>query len=457
MVAVSILARRFHGAWAGLFAVAALLGASRTMSFGGKVMVETFLSLWILLALALASFLLAYPSRKLGVALGLTTGLAFLTKSTAGLLLLGALVAFFWRVLANESDRTSRLRALGWATLTCLAVSAPWYVHNGVSAFQFAVYSSQYNLVAEGQASVPSVGNRLIRILADLPGGWPLLAPLAIWGCSMFRGATRTTWPRALALHSPHTGPPLAGGDSPTVHFRKLTVVATITATAILMVPPYFDTRFLLPVWPALAVVLGGGLATGFAKLTRGLRFVYGAALASSVLFSAIRLVSEPVSTTCWNASTLIDQLAGRLGVSNLANVGNIEGWNVCKTGLINELRKNPDDCFVLHDLSAETPEGLKSRLRRFDAVAVLDPSAFPPGYLTAAPGLNRAYPIITAIVQADPELARVEGLPREGLPPMVIYRRHLHHEPLIRESLVAGRATTPDERRRLSSLATRN
>ena len=46
--------------------------------------------------------------------------------------------------------------------------------------------------------------------------------------------------------------------------------------------------------------------------------------------------------------------------MASLANVGNIADWNVCKTGLINELRDNPNDCFVLHDLSAESAEGLR-------------------------------------------------------------------------------------------------
>jgi hypothetical protein len=139
---------------------------------------------------------------------------------------------------------------------------------------------------------------------------------------------------------------------------------------------------------------------------------------------AAIAAVGEPVSTTCWAARDLIDQLVNRYSIANLANVGNIEGWNVCKTGLINELRENPDDCFVLHDLSAESAEGLRRRLPRFDAVAVLEPSAFPPEFLTAAPGLNRAHPLISEIIQADPALVRLKGLPVEGLPALAIYIR---------------------------------
>ncbi len=73
--------------------------------------------------------------------------------------------------------------------------------------------------------------------------------------------------------------------------------------------------------------------------------------------------------------------------MTTLANVGNIADWNVCKTGLINELRDQAGNCFVLHDLSAESAEGWHARLARFDAVVVLEPEAFPAGFLSCRAG----------------------------------------------------------------------
>ena len=123
-------------------------------------------------------------------------------------------------------------------------------------------------------------------------------------------------------------------------HFRIMTAASLTGATVVLMVPSYFDTRFLLPLWPAVSVALGGPIA----RLVAGLGFVpralAGAALAASVSISAIGLAREPVAPTHWSAARLIDQLVSRHGVSSLATVGNIETWNVCKTGLINELRR---------------------------------------------------------------------------------------------------------------------
>ena len=108
------LARRHYGSAAGLIALTLLLASPRVLSFGGKVMVETFLSVWILLVLALASLLVGSPRRRTGIALGLATGLALLTKLTAVLLLAGPLLPFLWWMFRPGTDRLMRTCA-HWA------------------------------------------------------------------------------------------------------------------------------------------------------------------------------------------------------------------------------------------------------------------------------------------------------------------------------------------------------
>ena len=154
------LARRFHGPAAGLLALAFLLASPRALSFGGKVMVETFLAFWVLLALGLASELAVWPRWTTGIALGLATGLALLTKLTAVLLLAGASVSFLWWMFRPGPDRSLRKRALGWAIVTCLAVAGPWYACNARAAVQFGTFSARYNLLAEGQSRIvpPGIG-----------------------------------------------------------------------------------------------------------------------------------------------------------------------------------------------------------------------------------------------------------------------------------------------------------
>ncbi len=146
--------------------------------------------------------------------------------------------------------------------------------------------------------------------------------------------------------------------------------------------------------------------------------------MAGCVTASFLALAREPASRTCWAAQGLIEALVDQHGARTLGNIGNTADWNVCKTGLINELRDHPESCFVLHELSAESAERLRDRLARLDAVVVLDPSAFPPGFLAALPGLNRATATAQALVGADPEMVRVQDLPHAGLPPLAVYVR---------------------------------
>ena len=431
------LARRLHGPAAGLLALAFLLASPRALSFGGKVMVETFLAFWVLLALGLASELAVWPRWTTGIALGLATGLALLTKLTAVLLLAGASVSFLWWMFRPGPDRSLRKRALGWAIVMCLAVAGPWYACNARVAVRFGTFSARYNLLAEGQSRIVSPRDRLGRILSDLPG-WPLIVMLGVvgFGISVRRGSNPTleTAERAALCSTP-------------ARFRVLVVASTLAAAGALMIPAYFDTRFLLPLWPSIAVALGGALARAFRGLTFRPRVAIGAALAASLAASIAGVVGEPASTTCWAARGLIDQIVSRYGVATLANVGNVADWNVCKTGLINELRDDPGNCFVLHDLSAESAEGLRTRLPRFDAVVVLETAAFPSGFLAAVPGLNRAYPSIFSTIEADSAWVRLDGLPLEGLPPLTIYgrrgERSRTHVMPSEVAQVGGRATS--------------
>jgi 4-amino-4-deoxy-L-arabinose transferase-like glycosyltransferase len=417
---VAFLARR-SGEWAGFFALAALVASPRALSFGGKVMVETFLGLWVLLALAFAGLLIIRPNRRIGVALGTVTGLALLTKLTAVMLLAGALIPFYLRIARREDARPARLRAVAWAMFVCLAVAGPWYARNAASSVRFAVFSSRFNLVAEGNPHVLGVGERLVKIAADLPG-WPMAMALGIVSLSASHRGRRWGAARAIALEDVEPALRL---------FRVLTCASTVVAAAVLLIPPYFDTRFLLPLWPALAVVVGGVVPRLIASTSNAWRTALGAGLAAGVAVSMFGALAEPLATTRWGLAGLIDQLVARHGVSSLANLGNIEEWNVCKTGLINELRRNPGDCFVLHDLSGETFEGLKARLPRFDAVVVLEPAAFPPGFLASAPGLNRGHSLVTERMLDDAGLTGAEDLPVADLPPMRVYvRRHGTAEP---------------------------
>jgi hypothetical protein len=295
-------------------------------------------------------------------------------------------------------------------------VAGPWYARNLLEALRFGISSSRFNLDVEGSREILTVPARLLVLLAELPG-WPLAVLLGAMGVYV-------------ALKK------LPGGESGAKcddarsrqglarRFRTMVLASTLVAAVVLMFPSHFDSRFLLPLWPALSVVSSEALAKAFRVQAPWQRYIAGSALAASFAAAAVGLSRERVSTTCWDAGRLIDELVARHGISNLANVGNTENWNVCKTGLINELRENPADCFVLHDLSAETAEGLRSRLGRFDAVVVLADTAIPDGYQKAWPTLNRGLNAIAGIIESDPELVVADRLPQKGVPPLKVFIR---------------------------------
>jgi hypothetical protein len=401
---VVAVARRRFGARVAPLAIACVAASPLALSYGAKVMVETFLALWTLLAFDAAAAVLERPTRGRALWLGTTLGLAAMTKLTVALFLpCPALLFLILYARRHPLDRTARDVAIG-IVVPLLVIAGPWFLRNGRSAVQFALFSSRYNLLAEGRTDVMPRSSRL-AVLGDRLLGWPLLATLPVVAATALgRRGRAGRWSPAAA------------------DFLALTAVGAASGAALLLVPAYFDPRFLLPVWPASAVGLGAWLRR-WADRVRGGTLLAHAALAAGLVASAGSLHREPATTTYWNARSLIDELVARHGVANLGNVGNCGDWNVCKTGLLNELRADPRDCFVLHDLSRDGPDVLSRRVGRFDAIVVLDPGYFPPGFLASAPGLNRAYDAIGRVIDQDRRFHKVETR-LTGLPPLSVYVR---------------------------------
>jgi 4-amino-4-deoxy-L-arabinose transferase-like glycosyltransferase len=123
VVAVGLLGRKVGGARTGL--VAALLAAvyPEMVATDGSVMSESLYALLLVTALVLAYRVLEQPTWKRGLALGLVIGLATLTRSESGLLLLIVAVPAAWRAPA-------RWRVIGAAVLGAAVLLVPWGVRN---------------------------------------------------------------------------------------------------------------------------------------------------------------------------------------------------------------------------------------------------------------------------------------------------------------------------------------
>jgi hypothetical protein len=414
LAGVVVTARWLAGPRAGVLALVCAMASPASLAFGGKVMVETFLSLWVLLIFALGCRLLANPSRLGGAALGAATGLALLTKLTTVLFVpILFLVLFVRATRGPQQGQTAR--SLAWCALVCAIVAGPWYAINGVAAIRFAEFSSKYNQVAEGTSDRIPVVERAALFAAELPG-WPLVATFA---CG-------SSFVALSGMHKTRRGElPPRECDYLGRWFSRLVWASAATAAVLLLIPVYFDVRFLLPIWPALAVDLGRRSASWRSPHgTLAPRVLFGSGLAAAIANAIFMVATAAPIATYWQTATLIDGLVNDYKIATLGNVGNCAEWNVCKTGLINELRDQPENCFVLHDLTKLPAAEAEKHLGQFDAIIVLGGSQMQQSQLRRAPGLNRSYSAIADTLSHDKRFVRFEPPAWAGLPQAVVYIR---------------------------------
>ena len=300
MVAVTSIGRWLRGPWGGLFALICLASSPLSLAFGGKVMVETYLALWVLLIYGLTAFYLTVPSRKSAAALGFVVGLALLTKLTIALFLPGPLIYGCVSAIRGRADVRLIGKRLMLTSLVCLAVAGPWYVKNARQAVKFAIFSSKYNEIATGRTDRVPIAQRMAGMAHDL-AGWPLITTIAVCtgGAAFFarKGARKrsTASVRESVAQQYFTGTAWIGAG---------------IAAVILLYPAYFDTRFLVPIWPVLAVAVGSRVGSLFILFPAVPRYLLGAGFVASIMFaSAAAVAREPLFPTYWNTTGLIDEV----------------------------------------------------------------------------------------------------------------------------------------------------
>ncbi len=267
--------------------------------------------------------------------------LALLTKLTTVLFLPGPLIYGCVRVTRRGENIKLHLKRLALCIAVCVAVAGPWYAKNAGPAVKFAFFSAKYNEVATGRERAPAI-RRAAEMTSDL-AGWPLAITVAASGLVV--SISGRMKPREVEKESDREM--LARAC-----FTRMAWLGAGIAAAVLLYPSYFDSRFLLPIWPVLAVAIGLTVHSHANRLAAIPKIALGVGFAGSLLLASLSVVREPLFATYWGTTGLIDELVNRYGVSNLVNVGNCAAWNVCKTGLMNELRTEPGSCFVLHDLT---------------------------------------------------------------------------------------------------------
>jgi 4-amino-4-deoxy-L-arabinose transferase-like glycosyltransferase len=148
IVAVALLARRIAGDRAALIAAAIAALYPIFITADGALMSESLYGLLVAVSLLAAYRLVEAPTPGRAVVLGVTLGLAALTRGEAILLLL--------LLLIPVARRPRGLRTAAIACVTALAVLTPWTVRNQIVFHQFVPIATDSG-TAIGGANCPPV------------------------------------------------------------------------------------------------------------------------------------------------------------------------------------------------------------------------------------------------------------------------------------------------------------
>jgi 4-amino-4-deoxy-L-arabinose transferase-like glycosyltransferase len=412
---VVVVAWRLFGSRAALLSLVCLGASPGMLRFGSMVFVETFMSLWILLIFYSMAVLVNRPSSAFALLLGAALALALLTKLTIALLLLGAALYSLCGYLRRHPIDAAFTKAIACVVLPVFVLAGPWYLKNGRSAVDHAFFSARFTAFTGGV--IKPTGQRLI-LLAENVCGWPLfLAIIAVglWTVFLRRGSTM-----------------LPDGAGRT--FIKVTTIGFALGAAILLRPSYFEARFLLPAWPAMAIVVGAFLQ-GFIGESRPWRSaVTASVLAISLGWSIASLYGQPRRVTYWNLDGVIQKLVTEHNVTTLGALGDTPDWNIFKVRLINDLTNAEARLgrWEILDLSRGSPDDVKHKLDRIDALAMLERSQISDQCLREAPNLNRNYTIIDEAFRKRPEQFAEVGADSNVPPRFRVYVRRRRSEPSL-------------------------
>jgi len=269
-------ARRLHGREAGL-AAAAVLGTSLLYYALAHILLLD-MAVSVLLSATLFCFILGVReppgTRRRWLFLGLyaSAALATLTKGLIGFLVPGA-VMFLWLLIFNQWKRLRPFHLPEGAVLF-LALAVPWHVlaaaRNGTWAHRYFVYEHW---------------ERFTTPAASRPGPWYYYIGIILAGLIPWTGFL---WP---AVRDSVRGGPFDGPRAPTLAQgwarREADADTWFFLTWAAFIFLFFTKShsklapYILPVFPALAVLIGAWLAqtkdeTGAARLRPGFRVFYG-------------------------------------------------------------------------------------------------------------------------------------------------------------------------------------
>ena len=329
-LAVVTVAWRLFGSRVALLAILSLAASPAMMALGPKILVET-----VPIVVDAADLLLSgHPDRTAGhhpcASSRRGAGPGSADEDDNSLALIGGVPLCPVRLSPPPPDRRHPRRWIACVLLPIVVLAGPWYLKNGKSALAHAVRSSSFNRVVSGGATVPRV-QRVIELIQSIIG-WPLLLALIAVGL----------W----ANLTPRGSPAVPEGpgrefipEGPGREFIKVTASGFVVGAILLLLPDYFETRFLFPAWPAMAIVIAA-LLQEFSTQGRPWRRAVPPLVLALALGSSINAeCHEHRWVTYWQLEGVIQKLMRDHGIKSLALLGNTGDWNFFKLRLINDLR----------------------------------------------------------------------------------------------------------------------
>ena len=157
-----------------------------------------------------------------------------------------------------------------------LAIAGPWYALNTVKAVKFAIFSSRYDKVAGDRSDRVSTAEHAAAIVGDL-AGWPLAATFV---SSTFVGSVLAFRKRKSSADRETEQPEIQA------HLGRMAWLGFGTSAVVLLYPSYFDPRFLLPIWPVLAIDIGRRFQLMMASFNATPRLLASGGLIASLLLA---------------------------------------------------------------------------------------------------------------------------------------------------------------------------
>jgi hypothetical protein len=378
---VARVGSRLFGPVAGFFAVVALFASPWILLLGSRVYVETLLGGFLVWSLYRLAIMAVQPGWWTGALAGAGLALAAMTKLTGLVFLFAPCLYTAVVMLRRPGGGRSAAKALLGAGLVALVIAGPWYARNFASALTHARYSSRFNEYA-GNPTVVPLAEGLTSLVTDVSGLCSAGAVLVL-----LAGATaRRYWgPPSQALAAP--AEPLAS------HFLWGALLTSVTAAGLFLTLSYYETRFVAPVWPTLAVCLAGavrpiGGRLGFAR-GAALALIVAGVFVSEWTFRAT-LAENPWATD-WACARLLEDLPGDARPLQVGLVGDAPEWNIWKVNLLNETTSRPGDR-KFTNLSRETEASLPTAAANCDVLIVFRRDLIPVANLASSPTFNRTY-----------------------------------------------------------------